>query len=53
MEEQLHQQLLRLNEETAGLDARIEAAVGETKAARAEADKEGVGLYKKKLFEVS
>ena len=46
MEEQLHQQLLRLNEESAGLDARIGVAVGKIEAARAEADKEGVGLYK-------
>ena len=48
MEEQLHQQLLRLNDEAAaaGLDARIEAAVGDIKAARAAADKVGVGLFK-------
>ena len=42
----MHQQLLRLNEEGVGLDARIHAAVGKIEAARAEADKEGVGLYK-------
>ena len=47
MEEQLHQQLLRLNEESAGLDARIGVAVGKIEAARAEADKEGIGLYNK------
>ena len=46
MEEQLHQQLLRLNEEGSVLDSRIEAAVGEIKSARAEADKEGVVLHK-------
>ena len=51
MEEQLQQQLLWLNDEAiaaaAGLDARIEAAVGRIEAARAEADKEGVELYNK------
>ena len=43
MEELVHQQLLRLNEEGADLDARIEAVVGKMEAARAEADKK---LYK-------
>ena len=51
MEEQLHQQLLRLNEESAGLDARIGVAVGKIEAARAEADKEGIGLYKE-IYEI-
>ena len=43
---QPHQRLLRLDDAAAALDARIEAAVGKIEAARAEAVKEGVGLYK-------
>ena len=50
-EQQFLQHLLRLSEEAAAtaaaVDARIEAAVGKIEAARAEADKEGVGLYSK------
>ena len=46
MEVQPHQRLLRLDDAAAALDARIEAAVGKIEAARAEAVKEGVGLYK-------
>ena len=50
VDEQLHCQLIRLNDEAAAtaatLDARIEAAVGEMKAARAAGDMELSGLCK-------
>ena len=50
MEEQLHQQLLRLSDEAAAtaasLDARIEAAVANMEAAKACGDDMGLGLYK-------
>ena len=41
MEEQpiVHQQLLRLNAEAAALDSKMEAAVGEMKAATADGDR--------------
>ena len=42
----IEKQLLRLSNEVSALDNRIEAAVGEIKASRAEGDDAGMTLYK-------